>query len=72
MVSLENELDCVVSTADRFENTFHTQRNYIYVCEHAYVVLSNSELQNVSRTEYMDTTYSHCAAFCVWSNMISL
>ena len=63
-VSLQNEFDCVLLMPDCAENIFHILCTCIYWCDHLYVVLSNSELQNVSHTEYMNTTFIQCVFLC--------
>ena len=71
-VSLLNELDCVLSILHRLENTFHIHCTCIYWCDHSYVFLSNSDMKNISHTEYMNMTCLQHVFVCAHSKYLSL
>ena len=71
-VSFQNEFDCVLLILVCCNNIFHIHCTCIYWCEHSYVILSCSELENISHIEYMNTTFPQCVFLYVVSNLVLL
>jgi len=72
MVSLLNDFVCVLLSVYYFDNICHILCTCIYQCEHSYADTDQSEMRNVSHTDYMNTRFLQCVFLCVQSCDLSL
>jgi len=72
MVSLLNDFVCVLPGYDYCDNICHILCTCIYHYEYSYAHTGHSEMENVSRTEYMNTRFLQCVSLCDHSNVLSV
>jgi len=71
-VSLLNDFVCVLQDYNYCDNICHILCTCIYLYEYSYEILDHYKMENIPRTEYMNTNFLQCDSFCEHPSVVSL